>query len=384
MNMMRAAPARVRNPAVARKRRRWSILVPTAVVMTLALAWCWLWYYSATVADRALTGWVEREAAAGRFYACGTQSIGGFPVSIQAHCTDASADIKTYQPAYRVHAQSIDFLAEVYHPTRLIGDVSSPIAVAVADQAPAVTASWKRARLIVRGVPPDPDGISVELDAAHIDHVGDADSIAKVQRGELQGNVISGSPRNNPVVEVTLHLTNAAAPILHQALAQPISADLDAVLHGFKDLGPKPWADRFREMQAAGGGVEIKALRLTQGNAIVVGTGSLAINGNGKLNGVIRVAIADIEHIVPLIGVDRMIGQGLDQLSGSEGTLDRLIPGLGNVIRDTANASLIDNIKKMGEPTSIDKQPAILLPLRFVDSSVYLGMLRVGEIPALF
>jgi len=38
----------------------------------------------------------------------------------------------------------------------------------------------------------------------------------------------------------------------------------------------------------------------------------------------------------------------------------------------------------MGEPSSIDNQPAIILPLRFSDGSIYLGMLRVGEAPTLF
>ena len=87
---------------------------------------------------------------------------------------------------------------------------------------------------------------------------------------------------------------------------------------------------------------------------------------------------------MPRLGIDRLIGQGLDQLSGSNGGLDRLVPGLSEVIRDTANASVIDNLKKMGQPSSIDNQPAIVLPLRFSDGAIYLGMLRIGEAPSLF
>ena len=137
-------------------------------------------------------------------------------------------------------------------------------------------------------------------------------------------------------------------------------------------------------MQAAGGGIEIKALRLAQTKALVVGAGALTVNANGKFDGLVRVAIVGLENIVPLIGVDRMIGQGIDQWAGTSGTLDRLLPGLGGAIRDTANASVIDNLKKMGEPSSIDNQPAIILPLRFSDGAIYLGMLRVGAAPALF
>ena len=108
------------------------------------------------------------------------------------------------------------------------------------------------------------------------------------------------------------------------------------MLRGFKDLAPKPWADRFREMQAAGGGVEIKSLRFARGDAIVVGAGTLSVNAHGKLDGVIGVAVVGLEHIVPLLGIDRLIGQGIDRLAGADlsagqglAALDRLMPGLG-------------------------------------------------------
>jgi hypothetical protein len=71
-------------------------------------------------------------------------------------------------------------------------------------------------------------------------------------------------------------------------------------------------------------------------------------------------------------------------LSGGNGALDRLVPGLSETIRETANASVVDNLKKMGQPTSVDNQPAIVLPLRLSDGAIYLGMLRIGEAPPLF
>ena len=92
-----------------------------------------------------------------------------------------------------------------------------------------------------------------------------------------------------------------------------------------------------------------------------------------------------------MLGIDHLIEQGIDRLSGTEGTavqgmsaLDRLIPGLGGAIRESANASIVDTLKKMGEPSAIDNRPATVLPLRFADGSVYLGMLRIGELPPLF
>jgi hypothetical protein len=185
------------------------------------------------------------------------------------------------------------------------------------------------------------------------------------------------------VLDLTLHLAGASAAF-HTLTAQPLNGDIEAVVRGLADLSPKSWADRMREMQAAGGNIEIKSFRLTQANAVVAGAGTLTLNADGKLDGVIRVAIVGLEQIVPTLGIDRMIAQGVDQWSGTSGTLDRLVPGLGATIRQTANATVIENLKKMGEPTTVDNRPATLLPLRFVNGAVYLGMLRIGEVPALF
>jgi hypothetical protein len=53
-------------------------------------------------------------------------------------------------------------------------------------------------------------------------------------------------------------------------------------------------------------------------------------------------------------------------------------------VRQGANASVVDDLKKMGQPTEIDQKPAVELPLRFSDGAVYLGIIRLGEVPPLF
>jgi hypothetical protein len=147
----------------------------------------------------------------------------------------------------------------------------------------------------------------------------------------------------------------------------------------------------FRDMQAAGGGIEIKSFRIERSDAIIVGTGALSLNPDGRLDGVINVAIAGIDNIVPLLGIDQLIGQGVDRLTGGSGSseqglnaLDRLLPGLGGVVRDQTNASVVDNIKKMGQATEIDKKPAVALPLRVTDGVISVGIIPVGIIPPLF
>lgn len=386
LSMMQPPEERARRMLRARAepRRRWPIWVPLATVIVLAALWSGLWYVSASVADRALSGWAEREGAAGRAYSCGSETIGGFPFNITARCADVAAEIANSQPHYSVAAKALDFVAEIYRPTRLIGEVTGPLTVAVTGQPLSLTADWTRARLVVSGLPPQPDSLSIALDDPHLERASDGGPLFNARRAELQGRIIEGTPRDHPVLDITVHLVAASAPRTHPLLARATDGDLDAIVRGMSDLSSKPFAERLREIQAAGGSIEIKSIRLTQPNAVVVGSGTLGFNSEGKLNGVIRVAVAGIDQIVPQLGIDRMIGQGLDQLSGNSGTLERLVPGLSDTIRETANASVIENLKKMGEPTTIDGRHAILLPLRFVNGAVYLGMLRIGEAPALF
>jgi hypothetical protein len=390
--MMQTSAPRLRRTRLGPARqRRWPILAPVLIVIVVAVAWSWLWYEAAAIADRTLAGWVEREAAAGRLYSCATESITGFPLGIQAHCSNAAAAIRNSQPPYALQAAAVNFSAAVYRPTRLLGEVVGPVSVAELGQPPSLSADWKRAQLTVSGVPPNPDTLSIVLDAPRVDRISTAGAtgapgtpLLAATRVDLRGRIVGGSPGDHPVIELTVRVAEGSAPTFHPALAQPLGIELDMVVRGFKDLAPKPWAERFREMQAAGGGIEVKAMRLTRTDAVVLGAGSLTVNANGKLDGLMRVAIAGLERVVPLLGIDRMIAGGVDQLAGSSGTLDRLVPGLGNVIRDTANANVVDNLNKMGEQTSIDNRAAVVLPLRFVDGAVYLGMLRIGELPPLF
>ncbi|MGD0024988.1 MAG: DUF2125 domain-containing protein [Xanthobacteraceae bacterium] len=364
-----------------------------AIVVVVAVGWCGLWYYAASVADRTLAGWVAREAAAGRAYSCGSQGISGFPFRIEARCVAAAAALNSNRPPLAVAAKDITFTAQVYRPTLLVGEITGPLTVAQPGEPPSFVATWSLARMSLSGLPPEPESVSVTLDRPRLDHVAGANAatVFAAERAEVQGRIVGGSADNHPVIDAVLQFASATAPTLHPLLAEPLNGDIDAVLRGFKDLAPKPWAERFRDMQAAAGNIEIKSLRIERADAIVVGSGTLTVNERGKLDGLVRVAVAGIEHIVPLLGVDRLIGRGIDRLNGSSSqsaqglaALDRLMPGLSGVVREGTNASLIDNLKKMGQPTEIDKKPAIVLPLRFSDGLVYLGMIPLGEVPPLF
>jgi len=392
-SMMRSTPRLRRPSSVTRPRRRlWLLLAPVAVII-VATGWAWGWYVAASIAGRALAGWVDREAKLGRVYACGSQSIGGFPFGIVTRCDKAAATFKSNRPPLDVTATSVTFSAALYRPTLLHGEISGPVTLADPGQPPIFVAKWSSAQIDLLGLPSDPEAISVSLEKPRLDRVAGPGSgmIFQADSADVDGRIVRGSARENPVIEATGHFTAAMAPTFHPLLAAPLQGDIDAVLRGFRDFSPKPWPALFREMQASGGGIDIKSIRIERTDAIVIGSGTLTVNKNGRLDGVLNVAVAGIENIVPLLGIDQLIGQGIDRLTGGNGSpaqglsaLDRLMPGLSGVVRDQTNSNLIDDIKKMGQPTEIDGKPAVALPLRVADGVVYVGIIPVGILPALF
>ncbi|MGA8699145.1 MAG: DUF2125 domain-containing protein [Xanthobacteraceae bacterium] len=392
MMQPRRAAARPRRGPPPR-RRFWRFLLLAAVIVALPIGWTVLWSYAASIANEALSGWLNREAALGRVYACGSQTIGGFPFGIAIRCDKVAAAFKSNRPPFDVSAGEITFSAQVFRPTLLYGEISSPVTLADPGQGPAFVANWSAARLTLLGLPPEPERVTVDLTKPRLDRTAgpNAGMIFQADRLEVDGRIIAGSARRNPVIEASGKFTAALAPSFHPLLAEPLQAEIDAVMRGFKDFLPKPWPVLFRDMQASGGGIEIKTLRLARSDAALLGAGTFTINASGRLEGELRVTIAGVENIVPLIGVDQLIGQGIDRLTGGSGSptqglgaLDRLLPGLGGVVREGASVGLIETIKRMGEPTKLDGKPAVALPLRVTDGIVYVGIIPVAAVPALF
>jgi hypothetical protein len=392
MMQPRRAAARPRRGPPPR-RRFWRFLLLAAVIVALPIGWTVLWSYAASIANEALSGWLNREAALGRVYACGSQTIGGFPFGIAIRCDKVAAAFKSNRPPFDVSAGEITFSAQVFRPTLLNGEISSPVTLADPGQGPAFVANWSAARLTLLGLPPEPERVTVDLTKPRLDRTAgpNAGMIFQADRLEVDGRIIAGSARRNPVIEASGKFTAALAPSFHPLLAEPLQAEIDAVMRGFKDFLPKPWPVLFRDMQASGGGIEIKTLRLARSDAALLGAGTFTINASGRLEGELRVTIAGVENIVPLIGVDQLIGQGIDRLTGGSGSptqglgaLDRLLPGLGGVVREGASVGLIETIKRMGEPTKLDGKPAVALPLRVTDGIVYVGIIPVAAVPALF
>jgi len=366
-----------------RKRRYIGTLI---LFLALVGGWSYLWYYATGKAEVAIDGWRAREAKAGRIYTCGSQSIGGYPFRIEVTCDKAAAVFRSNQPPVEIKTSGILVAAQLYQPTLLISDFYGPLTIADLGHAPNIIVNWKLAQSSVRGTPSAPERISLVFDQPVVERINgnNRQSVLKAQHIEVHGRLAGGSVTNKPIIETVLRLRAAAAPELHPAAAMPIDADITTLLRGLNDFSPKPWSARFRELQAVDGRVDITQARVQQGDTIAVGDGTLSLNTSGRLQGQLRVTVANIEPFLAAVGTPQVVQNSpdMDRLSGA---LDRLLPGLGNVARQQATSSNLSlGINLLGEQTTLEGKRAVTLPLRFDDGSVFLGPIWIGNTPAMF
>lgn len=367
------------------RRTGWRYVSLLVLVAALFAGWSGFWYYATGKAQATIEGWRAREAKAGRIYACGSESFGGFPFRFEMNCAAASVSFLSNQQPVEVKARGILVAAQVYQPTLLLSEFHGPLTVATPGQAPELIANWKLFQSSVRGTPSAPERGSLVLDKPVLDGMsnGTARTLLRADHIEIHGRLAEGSALDQPVIEVALRLDGAVAPDLHPATAQPINATIDTMLRGLNDFTPKPWHERFRQIQSAGGRIDVTQARVQQGETIAVGSGSVSINPNGRLQGQLRVTIAGLESFLKRIGAQQMVQTSptVDKLAGA---LDRLSPGLGNMARQQVGANLSAGINMIGEQTTLEGQRAVTLPLRFDDGRTFLGPIPLGDAPALF
>jgi hypothetical protein len=173
---------------------------------------------------------------------------------------------------------------------------------------------------------------------------------------------------------------------LHPAGAQPFDAQVVGTLRGLKDLAPKPLPVRLKELQAAGGRLEVTRARLQQGEVIAVASGTLGLNASGRLDGQLEVTVAGLDRILPAFGIDPNAQNNPQsaRVDAALGALDRLVPGLGKFARENAGAGLAAGLQLLGTPNTLEGRPAVSLPLRFADGAAFLGPLALGRLAPLY
>jgi hypothetical protein len=364
----------------APRRRRWPLFAAFAILAAVGVIWTGFWFYASARASTELAAWRAREAAAGRAQDCASQTIGGYPFRIEVRCSGAHLELKG-RPTLRLALPAIATALQVYDPTLVIAELTGPLEIAEPAAPPTAVVSWTLAQASMRGLPSAVGRASLVLDAAAVRAPGAAENetLATARRLELHGRPAPGVLADTPAIELHLRLMGGRAERLHPLAAKPIDAEVAAVLHGLNDIAPKPWPIRFKEWQARDGRIEISNARIVQEDVIAVGAGMLKVGPLGGLDGSLQVTVVGIDKVLKMFDIERVMSEG--QIGATLGALDRVLPGLGGIARQSAGPSLV---AALGKRTVLDGKSAVAFPIRFVDGTVFLGPFRVAKLAPLF
>ncbi len=386
-----------------RRRPLWRLFIAPILLVIAAAAWSGFWFYAASQVGVRADAWRAQEAKSGRNFDCAKRSVAGFPFRLEISCENASVALVSQTAGntpFTAKLGEILVVAQIYDPQRVIAEFKSPASVAIPDQAP-LRVDWSKGRASVVGLPAVPQRGSLVFDDVAIDRVN-ANSIqvpiGRAKHIELHGRLAEGSPTDHPVIETVLQMNEGSVQGVHPVLAEPFNADIRAKLSGLKDFAPKPWPERFREIAAAGGKVEILQSRIQQGDMIAVAAGTLALNANGNLDGELQMTVTGLERIVPALGIDKILEEGVPQatldrvapgvktqdLNNLFGALDKAIPGLGRVVKQNANVGVAATLNHIGSEATLEGKKARSFPLRFANGAVLFGPVKVGQVPPLF
>jgi hypothetical protein len=385
-----------------RRRPLWRLFIMPALLVVAAIAWSAFWFYAASEVGVRADAWRAQEAKSGRVFDCGKRSVAGFPFRLEIRCDDASVSLVSQTAAagtpITVRLGEILVVAQIYDPKLVIAEFKAPATIADRGAPPTMIVNWSKARSSVVGLPAVPERASIVFDDPSIVNGAAQTPLARANHIELHGRIADGSPADHPVIETVSQIRGGSVQEVHPVLAAPFDADVRTKLSGLKDFSPKPWPERFREIQAAGGHVEIVQSRIQQGDLIAVAAGTLGLNANGRIDGELQMTVAGIEKVIPALGIEKMLQDGVPQatldrvapgvktqdINNLFGALDRAIPGLGKVVKQNANVGVAAGINALGAEAVLEGKKARTFPLRFVDGAVFLGSLKVGQVPPLF
>jgi hypothetical protein len=389
-----------------RRRPLWRLFFMPVLLLIAAAAWSAFWFYSASKVDETADAWRAREAKSGRIYDCGSRSVAGYPFRLEVRCDGASVSLVS-QTAGQAATQTpitaklgeLLVVSQIYDPKLLIAEFTAPATISGPGQ-PSMIANWSKARSSVVGLPAAPKRISLVFDDPSIDRTDGSPPtpLARAKHIELHGRLVEGSAVDHPNIETVLRIEQGSVQEVHPLLAEPFDADVRTILTGLKDFSPKPWPQRFRELQAAGGHVEIVQSRVQQGDLIAIASGSLGLSAEGRLDGELQMTVAGLDKVIAALGIEKMLDEGVPQatldrvapgvktadVNNLLGALDRALPGLGKMVKQNANVAAAAGINALGKEAMLEGKKARAFPLRFVDGAVFLGPLKVAQTPALF
>src|SRR5262249_24858633 len=245
----------------------------------LVVAWTGLWFYGLWSVQTRIAAWTDWEAKAGRSYSCASKAIGGYPFQLELRCAAPQATLLAEQVEGK--AAELRAVANVLGSGVVTVELTGPIAIT--KPGAGYVGNWTLARTDVRGSASRLDEISIVTEGFRLDRMTDRGSERMFDSARAAGDLGIAAKSDSPDTGVVLSLSIAQGSARFDS--EPFDAEVNAVLRDIDIATPQRWPALVRQWQRGGGSVAVNNLRIQQRNSVMVGEGTLALNGDGQVTG---------------------------------------------------------------------------------------------------
>jgi hypothetical protein len=341
-------------PRRTRRRRSFASYLFWLVIL-LALLWLVYWWGAREIAAAVIDRVTTAANARGYKIECTDPVDGGFPLSLDLRCTNASIDGGA--EAVTASLDGVDATAPLYIPGRLTWNSEGPLSLDLPGDRLSLTAAWESSRTRVDAGIGGLSAVAARVDDLRL-HI----------RPEARPIPFAGATADfadfalEPAAGSDYRLTaygKALAPESEEGQHLPpidLDADIAAVALG-GSLGTDPRAT-IRAWIAKGGAIRIDKLLFTAGAVSTSTAGMLDMAPGGALSGTLKINITGLESLPDLAEVYR--------------------PGSREDV-----AQVVAAVTALTRPVETPAGPTRELQLTVRNNVVSLGIIPVGVIPPL-
>lgn len=332
------------------RRRPWRMAIPLVVLVVAALGWTGVWFYAASRAQGEIESWIAREAQQGRNWSCADRRFGGFPFRFELICEQPSV-VFAGPDGWTAGAARAHAVAQVWNPRHVISEFQAPGTLVETATGRKLEASWSLLQTSAVGG----GGGRVERASLSVDNytlTEGGSPLFAARHGEVHARHTPGT--DGLTLDIAAGVLGATGPDGASLAGAPLDGELEATVTGVPPFRSMPAEERLRAWQADGGRLKLLLAKLTAGPSVLVASGDLGLDTEGRLQG---------EAVLRVAGAEALM-KGLAQGN----LLPPILGGLGSVVG------------MAGTPAEIDGRKASSFTVRLRDGRAFLGPLPVGRV----
>lgn len=356
---------------------RLRLFLPFVALLVVALAWCSYWYIASQKAKQSFAKEIDKNRAAGIEVTCDQERWGGFPFRFTVRCDRLVISGRQKVADFDIRTGSFAAVAMAYNPRHIIGEIETPITVALTgrsgdDVAIAAAGQTVRMSVIGKSNPNRPDQISLQFDnlkgtVTETHKTTASIEIVPFEIGHLNVHTrYAAAPADGrapfDVAVITRDLSygpDTRSPLLIKEALEVnegrFSARITAV-----PLNTRPnfstWA---RDWHEGGGRLTVHDLKVASNFFTGTSRGDLELDGEGRLNGTLEGSVTGFDDLLARL-------ENADILKKKEAAVaDTVMTLLG----------------KSGDPAT---EPGLKVKTILKKGKLYFGPFKLTRIPALF